>query len=142
MGNLVQPPTYAPLTVEGPDGAQNAINPVWLQWFLQYGTAGSQSNSAVVNGAYVDVTSYRTLGGNYSNPFQRSMLLVVSAQVPTGGTLQISANNPTMNRSLFAVPNTSSSTQSIVGSGRVPIGWQYSANVIGATGTLNYWMEW
>lgn len=45
MGNLLPPPTFAPLLVDGPQGKQNAINPVWLQWFLQY--AGSNQASYV-----------------------------------------------------------------------------------------------
>ncbi len=42
--SLVPPPTYAPLTTVGPDGNQNAINPVWLQWFIQYGTQSNYTN--------------------------------------------------------------------------------------------------
>lgn len=87
MGNLTQPPTYAPLTVQGPDGSQNAINPVWLQWFLQYGAQSNYTNTITPANTQWSYASGGVVNTEFDFTNNTSTPLAVLVQTPNPSAL-------------------------------------------------------
>lgn len=149
MGNLVGPPTYAPLTVMGPDGAQNAINPVWLQWFLQYSAQGNALNNTIATGTYQNVSGSRVIGTTYSTyGASSSRRVVVDVTVQNSGSfisLQVSQNFsiPTFPIYQLDLQNILAANFEVTLSSRIPAGIYYRVlyGGVGST-TLNAWLEW
>jgi len=143
--SLSQPPTYAPLVIIDPTTQQQSINPVWLEWFLQYGQSSNQSN-AYLTGSYSDVTSSRVVNQFYQNTTGR--ILLVSA----GGTINPSSsvtaaislivsplpqNHVLRQVASISNPSSSASYHATI-FGAVPAGWYYEVLL---SGTLQSWLE-
>ena len=99
--NLVPPPTYAPLTVPNSKGAQSAINPVWLEWFIQYGSQTNYTNSITPSNTQWSEASSGTVNTNFdfSNNTTTPLAVFISTPNPssltfvssytTGGTVHV-----------------------------------------------------
>ena len=143
--NLSQPPTYAPLVILDQNSQQQSINPVWLEWFLQYGQSSNQSN-AYLTGSYNDVTSSRVANQFYQNTTGRIIFVSVGGNINPSSTLtsaiSLVATPLLRSRALKQVasitnPSTSASYQATI-FGAVPAGWYYE---ILLDGTIQSWLE-
>jgi len=143
--SLSQPPTYAPLVIIDQTTQQQSINPVWLEWFLQYGQSSNQS-SAYLTGSYNDVTSSRVANQFYQNTTGRLIFVSAGGTInPSSGLISAIALNVTILpqshvlKQVAAIANSSSSAsyQATI-FGAVPAGWYYEVSL---AGTLQSWLE-
>lgn len=144
MSNLAPPPTYAPLLVQTQHGGENSINPVWLEWFLQYGSTGNAANG-FLTGSYADVTGSRAINTYIPNQTGHLLFVSVYANVSPSPSL-ISAVSLNVKRTLtspakaIATISNLDTTVALPAAifGAVPSGWYYEVDL---QGTLYSWLE-
>ena len=146
MSNLSPPPTYAPLTVPSLTGGENAVNPVWLQWFLSYAGQSNGVSNAVLQGAYSNLTSSRNLNNLYTAPSTGPVLVNISIK---NGSIVISdadlviyppGTSHVVYPISYAVNIPAGAYYNL--SGKVPGGWGYQVLGFAADSTLEFWLEW